>query len=123
MTTDQPPTDQPPANQTDPLAEMEASLRPYRDRVDTFTAIPVSGRPRADVLRDIELMAADERDRWQSGKTSGAVYQGDDEHIEFLNRVYALQSQSNPLHLDVWPSGSKFEAEIVAMTAAMTLAS
>ena len=41
------------------------------------------------------------------------------EHIEFLNQVYALQSQSNPLHADLFPSASKFESEIVAMTAAM----
>ena len=31
----------------------------------------------------------------------------------------ASQSQSNPLHPDVWPSGAKFEAEIVAMTVGM----
>src|SRR5262249_55859367 len=37
----------------------------------------------------------------------------------FLNRVYALHSQCNPLHADIWPSASKFEAEIVAMTANM----
>jgi sphinganine-1-phosphate aldolase len=33
--------------------------------------------------------------------------------------VYAVTSQVNPLHADLWPSGAKFEAEIVAMTAAM----
>jgi len=31
--------------------------------------------------------------------------------------VYAIFSQLNPLHADVWPSGFKFESEIVAMTA------
>ena len=39
--------------------------------------------------------------------------------MAFLGRVYAAQSQSNPLHPDLWPSATKFEAEIVAMTAAM----
>ena len=33
--------------------------------------------------------------------------------------MYALHSQSNPLHVDLWPSATKFEAEIVAMTASM----
>jgi glutamate/tyrosine decarboxylase-like PLP-dependent enzyme len=47
------------------------------------------------------------------------VYHGDPGHVEFLNRVYAAQSQSNPLHPDLWPSATKFEAEIVAMTASM----
>ena len=47
------------------------------------------------------------------------MYHGDQEHIDFLNQVYAINSQSNPLHADVWPSANKFEAEIVAMTADM----
>ena len=36
-----------------------------------------------------------------------------------MNEVYALNSQANPLHPDLWPSAVKFEAEIVAMTATM----
>jgi glutamate/tyrosine decarboxylase-like PLP-dependent enzyme len=31
--------------------------------------------------------------------------------------VYALNSQSNPLHSDLWPSATKYEAEIVSMVA------
>ncbi|MBI5310267.1 MAG: aminotransferase class V-fold PLP-dependent enzyme, partial [Actinobacteria bacterium] len=107
----------PPA--ADPMADMQKSLRPYSGEIPVHTTLPAAGVPREEVLAEIEQMASAERDRWQSGKSSGAVYQGDDEHIAFLNKVYALQSQNNPLHLDIWPSGSKFEAEIVAMTADM----
>ena len=103
----------------DPLAEIEQSLKPYRDRFPTFERLPPEGRPRAEVLREIEAIADEERARWEDGYASGAVYHGDPEHIEFLNRVYALHSQSNPLHVDLWPSATKFEAEIVAMTASM----
>jgi glutamate/tyrosine decarboxylase-like PLP-dependent enzyme len=60
-----------------------------------------------------------EQARWKQGYVSGAVYHGDESHIDFLNRVYAINSQSNPLHPDVWPSTTKFEAEIVSMTAYM----
>jgi sphinganine-1-phosphate aldolase len=59
----------------------------------------------------------EEQTRWRDGYVSGAVYHGDPAHIDFLNRVYALNSQSNPLHFDLWPSTVKYEAEIVAMTA------
>src|SRR5690606_32890562 len=62
-------------------------------------------------------VAAQEHERWQRGFVSGAVYHGDAEHVELLSQVYALHSQSNPLHADVWPSASKYEAEIVSMTA------
>jgi glutamate/tyrosine decarboxylase-like PLP-dependent enzyme len=64
-------------------------------------------------------MRAHEESVWKEGFVSGAVYHGDAEHIDFLNQVYAINSQSNPLHAEVWPSITKFEAEIVAMTADM----
>jgi glutamate/tyrosine decarboxylase-like PLP-dependent enzyme len=104
---------------TDPLAEIVAALRPYRDRFATFDRLPQRGRPREEVLAELEAMAAAERPQWQDGHASGAVYHGDPEHVEFLSRVYELHSQSNPLHVDLWPSATKFEAEIVAMTARM----
>ncbi len=105
-------------------AEYEAMLeaapvvRPSVD-VPVYRRIPEHGRDRDEIIADVEALAAAERREWSEGYASGAVYHGDDEHIEFLNRVYALQSQSNPLHLDLWPSGMKFESEIVAMTAGM----
>ena len=67
----------------------------------------------------MEKLTRNEESRWRNGFVSGAVYHGDKEHIGFLNRVYNLSSQSNPLHSDVWPSTVKYEAEIVAMTARM----
>jgi glutamate/tyrosine decarboxylase-like PLP-dependent enzyme len=104
---------------SDPLADIVASLRPYRDRFETFERLPEQGRPRAEILAELEAMAEAERPHWEDGMASGAVYHGDPEHVDFLARVYALQSQSNPLHVDLWPSATKFEAEIVAMTAQM----
>jgi sphinganine-1-phosphate aldolase len=103
----------------DPLADIVASLRPYRDELPTFERLPEQGRDRAAVLADLETMARRERGRWQDGHASGAVYHGDPEHIAFLTAAYALHSQSNPLHVDLWPSTTKLEAEIVAMTADM----
>ena len=60
-----------------------------------------------------------EQERWADGFASGSVYHGDPEHIAFLNEVYAINSQANPLHADLWPSTVKYEAEIVAMAANM----
>jgi len=87
--------------------------------VPVYRRIPRSGVDRDEILRNVAALADAERDEWREGYASGAVYHGDARHIEFLNAVYALQSQSNPLHLDLWPSGMKFEAEVVAMTASM----
>ena len=96
-----------------------ASIKSYRQRFQTHSAIPGKGRDREDILREMREMQALEEARWGRGFASGCVYHGDNEHIDFLNEVYAINSQSNPLHADVWPSAVKFESEIVAMTANM----
>jgi glutamate/tyrosine decarboxylase-like PLP-dependent enzyme len=67
----------------------------------------------------MEAMRDREEAKWSDGYASGSVYHGDPEHIDFLSRVYAISSQANPLHADLWPSTVKYEAEIVAMTANM----
>jgi len=101
------------------MQELERSAKPYRQDFPCFSQIPKTGRAREEVLQEMEAYKSREEARWKEGFVSGAVYHGDAEHIEFLNRVYALHSQSNPLHSNLWPSTTKFEAEIVAMTAHM----
>ncbi|MFZ5910467.1 MAG: aminotransferase class V-fold PLP-dependent enzyme [Chloroflexota bacterium] len=98
---------------------LESSVKPYKDKFPVFAQIPSTGRAHADILRDMQAMRDHEEAVWRDGFVSGAVYHGDQGHIEFLNQVYAINSQANPLHADVWPSATKFEAEIVAMAAHM----
>lgn len=100
-------------------AMLEPGLKPYRDRYPSHPRLPERGRDRGEVLAELGDLAAQERSRWEEGFASGAVYHGGREHIDFLNQVYALFSQGNPLHADLWPSITKFEAEVVAMTSAM----
>ena len=103
----------------DMLQGLEHSIRQYQEGFSTFSHLPKIGRGRQEILREMEALKAVEELRWKGGYASGAVYHGDDEHIDFLNRAYALNSQSNPLHSDLWPSATKFEAEVVSMTANM----
>jgi glutamate/tyrosine decarboxylase-like PLP-dependent enzyme len=100
-------------------AALEPQLKPYRGTLTRHAHLPVRGRPREEVLADLQAMHAREKTIWQSGHVSGAVYHGDAAHIDFLCRAYAVHSQSNPLHADLWPSATKCEAEIVSMTARM----
>jgi glutamate/tyrosine decarboxylase-like PLP-dependent enzyme len=101
------------------LEPVAHSLRPYRGDVPTFTALPERGLGHEATLAWVRSLAAREEPRWHEGYASGAVYEGDAAHVEFLNQVMAATSQTNPLHLDLFPSASKYEAEIVAMTATM----
>jgi len=99
------------------MQELEGSAKPYRTSFASYSQIPETGRAREEIIREMGDLLAREEARWKEGFVSGAVYHGDEEHINFLNRVYALNSQSNPLHSDLWPSTTKFEAEVTAMTA------
>lgn len=98
---------------------LEHAIKPYRQKYKTYSRFPKTGLSRDEVLKLMESLYKTEEPKWKEGFVSGAVYNGDLTHIDFQNRVYALNSQSNPLHFDVWPSTSKFEAEIVSMTANM----
>jgi glutamate/tyrosine decarboxylase-like PLP-dependent enzyme len=104
--------------QYDELLEVAPVAQP-RVEVRVFRELPAHARSHEQILEDLTALAAAEDESWSSGHASGAVYHGDPDHLALLNRAYALHSQSNPLHTDLWPSGMKFEAEIVAMTAAM----
>jgi glutamate/tyrosine decarboxylase-like PLP-dependent enzyme len=101
------------------LAGLEGSLKPYRASFAAFARLPKSGRGHTEIIQEMEGMKAREESRWKDGFVSGGVYHGDPAFVDFLNRVYAIHSQCNPLHTDVWPSISKFESEIIQMTAGM----
>jgi sphinganine-1-phosphate aldolase len=101
------------------MGELEKSIKPYRDRAMRFQGIPDQGLRREDVLEEMRRIQEIEESKWREGYVSGAVYHGDESHIEFLNEVYAINSQSNPLHADVWPSIAKYEAEVASMAGNM----
>jgi sphinganine-1-phosphate aldolase len=101
------------------MAELEQSLKPYKDHFQTYSHLPATGRNREEIIGELEAMKAAEESKWKDGLVSGAVYHGAEDHIAFLNKVYAITSQTNPLHTDVWPSITKYEAEVISMTANM----
>ncbi|NIS81181.1 MAG: aminotransferase class V-fold PLP-dependent enzyme, partial [Anaerolineales bacterium] len=99
--------------------QVERILKPYQEGFLRFTCLPEEGLDRARILEEMHKLRSIEESTWKEGYASGAVYHGHQEHIEFLNQVYAINSQSNPLHPTLFPSATKFEAEIVSMTAKM----
>jgi glutamate/tyrosine decarboxylase-like PLP-dependent enzyme len=85
----------------------------------TQRMLPPQGQSAEGLL---ELMAGyKEQDeaRWKDGQLSGAVYHGDEDHLDLLNEAAGMFSVSNPLHSSTWPSVNKFEAEVIAMTASL----
>jgi sphinganine-1-phosphate aldolase len=94
-------------------------FKPYKGRFQSYNRMSRQGRDKEDILNEISAMAAEENEKWKNGKVSGTFYHAGDEHREFLNKVFSLYSHVNVLQVDLCPSMSKFESEIVSMTAAM----
>lgn len=89
---------------------------PYRKEAPNYRSLPDEPRDRAGVLAEIASMAKREDEMGDEGKVSGSLYCGDHDHYHFLGDVFDEFSHANVLQRDMYPSATKFEAEIVAMT-------
>ncbi|OYT71410.1 MAG: aspartate aminotransferase family protein [Armatimonadetes bacterium CP1_7O] len=98
-------------------AMVRSKMRPKLETLPDFNQLPEQGVPHEQILEWLQQLRQQETPLWEQGRVSGTVYHGGAEHSAFLSQVYALHSQSNPLHADLFPSTIKFEAEIVRMTA------
>jgi len=92
-----------------------SGMYPYARRFGVIEHLPEKGRSRAEVLAELETMAAEEDGFWQSGQCSGTMYCGDTEHYAFLNQAFGMYSHVNALQRDICPSATRFEGEITAM--------
>ncbi len=96
---------------------LRAEVRKHRPTELAANQLPQHGLKPGVILEALKSLAGRENPKWAQGRLSGGVYHGDEAHLHFQNEVYALFSQANPLHADVWPSVVRFEAELVSMTA------
>ncbi|GMH27419.1 hypothetical protein Nepgr_029262 [Nepenthes gracilis] len=97
--------------------KMQSSIKSKRD--GWRTELPKIGSE----CGVIEIMKEEKKNdvAWQ-GKCSGTVYIGGSEsegHFTLINEACSMFAHTNPLHLDVFQSVVRFEAEVVAMTAAL----
>ncbi len=99
--------------------DLRKMLKPYEGKYPQYNSLPETGVSREEIINLMEEFRKLEEPRWKRGYASGTIYHGGEEHISFLNQIYAINSQSNPLHSDLWPSTTKFEQEIISMTASM----
>jgi sphinganine-1-phosphate aldolase len=101
------------------VEEMIDAFFPYRRSHPTNRQIPHEGLARESVLAAIEEMSSREDRSAMAGRVSGSIYHGGREHFAFLARVFEHFAHANVLQRDMYPSASKFESEIVAMSAAL----
>ncbi len=92
---------------------------PYRNRFRTYSRLESEGRDRQSILDELATMAREEDRIADAGHVSGSIYHGGHDHYAFLTEVFRLFAHANVLQRDMYPSATKLEAEIVAMTRSM----
>ena len=92
---------------------------PYRDRFKTYEILEPEGRDRRSILEELATMASEEDRIADRGRVSGSIYHGGHDHYAFLTEAFRLFAHANVLQRDMYPSATKLEAEIVAMTRSM----
>ena len=100
----------------DGLAQIIGDLYPYGKTTKAYRRVPAEPVDHAALLAEIAAMAHAEDAIGDSGTVSGSLYCGDHEHYHFLGEVFDLYSHANALQRDMYPSATKFEGEIIAMT-------
>src|SRR5579864_4859638 len=92
---------------------------PYRARFKVYERLEPDGRDRGSILDELATMSSEEDRIADLGHVSGSIYHGGHDHYAFLTEAFRLFAHSNVLQRDMYPSATKLEAEIVAMTASM----
>jgi sphinganine-1-phosphate aldolase len=92
---------------------------PYRARFKTYAVLEPRGRDRQSILDELRTIAEEEDRIADQGRVSGSIYHGGHDHYDFLTEAFRLFAHANVLQRDMYPSATKLEAEIVAMTRSM----
>ena len=92
---------------------------PYRKTTQSYREVPPEPLDRGGILDQIAEMAHTEDAQGDKGTVSGSLYCGDHDHYAFLGEVFSLFSHANVLQRDMYPSATKFEGEIIAMTSSL----
>jgi glutamate/tyrosine decarboxylase-like PLP-dependent enzyme len=92
---------------------------PYRKTTESFRTVPPEPIDRGLIYSEIAEMAHAEDAQGDKGTVSGSLYCGDHDHYAFLGEVFNLFSHANVLQRDMYPSATKFEGEIIAMTSSL----
>lgn len=101
---------------TNGMESMMDELYPYRATSQTYAAIPDNGRLPAEVIAEVRSFSSREDAMGDEGRVSGSLYSGDHNHYHLLTEVFEEFAHVNVLQRDMYPSATKFEAEIIAMT-------
>ena len=79
-------------------------------------SLPKVGTSRETVLKNLEELHHGDT-KWSDGRVFSLVYHANNEHTEFLKKVYTMYFHENGLNPGAFPSLKKYEAEVISMAA------
>jgi sphinganine-1-phosphate aldolase len=85
---------------------------------EQIVQLPVSGRSKEEILDTMQVLRQNDV-QWRNGKTFSLIYNVGEEITDILKEAYTLFFSENALNPTAFPSLRRFEAEVVAMTAAL----
>lgn len=76
--------------------------------------LPKKGLTKEEILDRINKNLNLNKDSWNTGQASGAVYVNDNKELfDLIGETFKISSYTNPLHPDLFPGVCKMEAEVV----------
>jgi sphinganine-1-phosphate aldolase len=78
--------------------------------------LPETGRPAAEILRDLDGLKARDVD-WKSGRAFSLAYHAGDDVLALATEAYALYASANALNPTAFPSLRRMQSDVVAMVA------
>eukprot|EP01124_Arcella_intermedia_P035124 TRINITY_DN8866_c0_g1_i1.p1 TRINITY_DN8866_c0_g1~~TRINITY_DN8866_c0_g1_i1.p1 ORF type:complete len:555 (+),score=76.72 TRINITY_DN8866_c0_g1_i1:156-1667(+) len=87
-----------------------------RAKYNKFVVLPPKGLSEEDIMNELTQYQKMAKHVAESGKVSGAVYNGDNNLTRIVNEAMYKFAWANPLHTSLFPGVRKMEAEVVAMT-------
>ncbi|MGB8862254.1 MAG: aminotransferase class V-fold PLP-dependent enzyme [Ilumatobacteraceae bacterium] len=95
----------------------KSPLHPYAGRFEVHATMPEQPVTREQILDELRQMSTEEDRKGDTGRVSGSIYSGDHDHYHFQVEAFGYFGHANVLQRDMYPSATKMEAEIIAMTA------
>jgi glutamate/tyrosine decarboxylase-like PLP-dependent enzyme len=80
--------------------------------------LPEHGRPRDDVLADLDVMRARDVD-WRSGRAFTLAYHAGDDVLSLQADAFVRFMDDNGLNSDAFPSSRQLQADVVSMVAGL----
>jgi sphinganine-1-phosphate aldolase len=88
----------------------------YTEPMDNKVSLSNQGASRDEVFSQLQQLHEQDT-KWHDGRVFSLVYHANDEHTEFLKKVYSLYFHENGLNPGAFPSIKKYESEVVSIAA------